>query len=207
MRTVIFPMSKTSSPSFSYRMTVLYRFIIAFVFGYACTSLLVSNLTVLFHYSLPKAESIYLAAFVSILFFLGILMAVAALESLVFGSINGQEVGTLRYAAESISNAIPSMDIVVILLGALSAIIDNVPLVAASMGMYTYEMDHSIWHFIAYSAGTGGSMLVIGSAAGIAVMEKEKITFMWYLKKITWLAFAGFIAGALTFLFIEHFIR
>ena len=143
----------------------------------------------------------------SILFFLGILMAVAALESLVFGSINGQEVGTLRYAAESISNAIPSMDIVVILLGALSAIIDNVPLVAASMGMYTYEMDHSIWHFIAYSAGTGGSMLIIGSAAGVAAMGMEKIDFIWYLKKITWLAFAGFIAGALTFLFIEHFIR
>lgn len=143
----------------------------------------------------------------SILFFLGILMAVAALESLVFGSINGQEVGTLRYAAESISNAIPSMDIVVILLGVLSAVIDNVPLVAASMGMYTYEMDHSIWHFIAYSAGTGGSMLIIGSAAGVAAMGMEKIDFIWYLKKITWLAFAGFMAGALTFLFIEHFIR
>lgn len=143
----------------------------------------------------------------SILFFLGILMAVAALESLVFGSINGQEVGTLRYAAESISNAIPSMDIVVILLGVLSAVIDNVPLVAASMGMYTYEIDHSIWHFIAYSAGTGGSMLIIGSAAGVAAMGMEKIDFIWYLKKITWLAFAGFIAGALAFLFIEHYIR
>lgn len=143
----------------------------------------------------------------SILFFLGILMAVAALESLVFGSINGQEVGTLRYAAESISNAIPSMDVVIILLGALSAVIDNVPLVAASMGMYTFEIDHPIWHFIAYSAGTGGSMLIIGSAAGVAAMGMEKIDFIWYLKKITWLAFAGFIAGALTFLFIEHYIR
>ena len=143
----------------------------------------------------------------SILFFLGILMAVAALESLVFGSINGQEVGTLRYAAESISNAIPSMDVVVILLGALSAVIDNVPLVAASMGMYTYEIDHPIWHFIAYSAGTGGSMLIIGSAAGVAAMGMEKIDFIWYLKKITWLAFAGFITGALAFLFIEHYIR
>jgi Na+/H+ antiporter NhaD/arsenite permease-like protein len=143
----------------------------------------------------------------SILFFLGILMAVAALESLVFGSINGEEVGTLRYAAESISNAIPNMDIVIILLGALSAIIDNVPLVAASIGMYTYEMDHSIWHFIAYSAGTGGSMLIIGSAAGVAAMGMEKIDFIWYLKKITWLAFAGFMSGALVFLFIEHYIR
>jgi Na+/H+ antiporter NhaD/arsenite permease-like protein len=143
----------------------------------------------------------------SILFFLGILMAVAALESLVFGSINGQDVGTLRYAAESISNAIPNMDIVIILLGVLSSIIDNVPLVAASMGMYVYEIDHPAWHFIAYSAGTGGSMLIIGSAAGVAAMGMEKIDFIWYLKKITWLAFAGFMAGALVFLFIEHYIR
>ena len=143
----------------------------------------------------------------SILFFLGILMSVAALESLVFGSINGVEVGTLRFAAESISNAIPNMDIVVVLLGALSAVIDNVPLVAASMGMYTYELDHPIWHFIAYSAGTGGSMLIIGSAAGVAAMGMEKIDFIWYLKKITWLAFAGFIVGAMAFLFIEHYIR
>lgn len=88
-------------------------------------------------------------------------MSVAALESLVFGAINGQEVGTLRYAAESISNAIPNMDIVIILLGVLSAAIYNVPLVAASMGMYTFEIDNPIWHFIAYSAGTG-SMLIIG---------------------------------------------
>ena len=143
----------------------------------------------------------------SILFFLGILMAVASLESLVFGSINGVEVGTLRYAAESISNAIPNMDFVIILLGVLSAVIDNVPLVAASMGMYTYEIDHPAWHFIAYSAGTGGSMLIIGSAAGVAAMGMEKIDFIWYLKKITWLAFAGFMAGALAFLFIEHYIR
>ena len=153
------------------------------------------------HKSLSKIEM------PSILFFLGILMAVAALESLVFGSIKGQEVGTLRFAAESISNAIPSMDIVVILLGILSAIIDNVPLVAASMGMYTYEIDHPIWHFIAYSAGTGGSMLIIGSASGVAAMGMEKIDFIWYLKKITWLAFAGFIVGAMAFLFIEHYIR
>lgn len=143
----------------------------------------------------------------SILFFLGILMAVASLESLVFGSINGVEVGTLRYAAESISNAIPNMDFVIILLGVLSAVIDNVPLVAASMGMYTYEIDHPAWHFIAYSAGTGGSMLIIGSAAGVAAMGMEKIDFIWYLKKITWLAFAGFIVGAMAFLFIEHYIR
>ena len=156
-------------------------------------------------YSAHKALS--RIEFSSILFFLGILMAVAALETLVFGAINGTEVGTLRYLAENMSNAIPNMDVVVIILGVLSAVIDNVPLVAASMGMYTYELDHSIWHFIAYSAGTGGSMLIIGSAAGVAAMGMEKIDFIWYLKKITWLAFAGFIAGALSFIFIEHFLR
>lgn len=143
----------------------------------------------------------------SILFFLGILMAVGCLEALVYGSIGNTEVGTLRYAAESLSNAIPNMDVVVILLGILSSIIDNVPLVAATIGMYTYELDSSVWHFIAYCAGTGGSMLIIGSAAGVAAMGMEKIDFIWYLKKITWLAFAGFIAGALCFIAIEHFIR
>lgn len=153
------------------------------------------------HKALSKIE------FSSILFFLGILMAVASLESLVFGKINGQDIGTLRYAAESLSNAIPNMDVVVILLGMLSSVIDNVPLVAASMGMYTYETDHPVWHFIAYSAGTGGSMLIIGSAAGVAAMGMEKIDFIWYLKRITWLAFVGFLAGALVFMFIEHFIR
>lgn len=145
--------------------------------------------------------------FSSILFFLGILMAVAGLESMVFGTLQGQQVGTLRYAAESLSNALPNMDIVVILLGILSSIIDNVPLVAATMGMYTFETDSPIWHFIAYCSGTGGSMLIIGSAAGVAAMGMEKIDFIWYLKKITWLAFCGFIVGALTFLFIEHYIR
>ena len=131
----------------------------------------------------------------SILFFLGILMAVAALESLV---VNG--VGTLRYVAESIETTIPNQDVVVILLGICSAIIDNVPLVAASMGMYTDVMDAKIWHFIAFAAGTGGSMLIIGSAAGVAAMGMEKIDFIWYLKKIAWLAFIGFFAGCLTFL-------
>ena len=134
-------------------------------------------------------------------------MAVAGLESLVFGQINNIDIGTLRYAAESLSNAIPTMDVVVVLLGILSAVIDNVPLVAASMGMYTYEPDHPVWHFIAYSAGTGGSLLVIGSAAGVAAMGMERIDFIWYLKRITWLAFAGFMAGALCFIFIEHIIR
>lgn len=143
----------------------------------------------------------------SILFFLGILMAVAGLESLVYGvAENGDPVGTLRYLAEVLEAAIPNQDIVVILLGVFSAIIDNVPLVAASIGMYDSPMDSVLWHFIAYSAGTGGSMLIIGSAAGVAAMGMEKIDFIWYLKKIAWLAFVGFIAGAGVFLLIERVI-
>jgi len=145
----------------------------------------------------------------SILFFLGILMAVAGLEALVYGVVNGEEVGTLRYMAEVLQSAIPNQDIVVMLLGVFSAVIDNVPLVAASMGMYdmsVYPTDAVLWHFIAYSAGTGGSMLIIGSAAGVAAMGMEKIDFIWYLRKIAWLAFAGFIAGAGIFLLFERVI-
>lgn len=141
----------------------------------------------------------------SILFFLGILMAVAALESLVYGVVNGQQVGSLRYLAEGLQRNIPNQDAVIIVLGVFSAIIDNVPLVAASMGMYTAPMDSSLWHFIAYSAGTGGSMLIIGSASGVAAMGMEKIDFVWYLKKIAWLAAIGFISGALAFILIEIF--
>ncbi|MEZ4858289.1 MAG: sodium:proton antiporter NhaD [Flavobacteriaceae bacterium] len=143
----------------------------------------------------------------SILFFLGILMAVAGLEALVYGvAENGDPVGTLRYLAEVLQSAIPNEDVVVILLGIFSAIIDNVPLVAASIGMYHHPIDAVLWHFIAYSAGTGGSMLIIGSAAGVAAMGMEKIDFIWYLKKITWLAFVGFIVGAGIFLLFERVI-
>ena len=137
----------------------------------------------------------------SILFFLGILMAVAALETIAIG-----EVGALRAMAEVLQEAIPNQNIVVFILGFLSAIIDNVPLVAASMGMYSldaYAMDDTLWHFIAYSAGTGGSMLIIGSAAGVAAMGMERIDFIWYVKKISLLAFIGFAAGAAVFIAIE----
>ncbi len=137
----------------------------------------------------------------SILFFLGILMAVAALETLV---VDG--VGTLRYLAERLDNAIPNQDVVVMLLGVGSAIIDNVPLVAASMGMYESAMDSKLWHFIAFAAGTGGSMLIIGSAAGVAAMGMEKIDFIWYFKKITWLAAVGFVAGSIAFLLLHPLI-
>ena len=132
----------------------------------------------------------------SILFFLGILLAVAALESL----------GILFNYAESLNEAIPQRDIVVMLLGVGSAVIDNVPSVAASMGMFSEGPDHPLWHFIAYSAGTGGSMLIIGSAAGVVAMGMEKIDFFWYLKKIAWLAFIGFVAGGLVFIALRDFV-
>ncbi len=132
----------------------------------------------------------------SILFFLGILLAVAALESL----------GILFNYAEQLNEAIPQTDIVVMLLGIGSAIIDNVPLVAASMGMFSEGPDHPLWHFIAYSAGTGGSMLIIGSAAGVVAMGMEKIDFFWYLRKIAWLAFIGFVAGGLCFIAMRDFL-
>ena len=142
------------------------------------------------HASLSKIE------LPSILFFLGILLAVAALESL----------GYLFNYAGSLNEAIPNTDIVVMLFGVGSAVIDNVPLVAASMGMFSESMDNPLWHFIAYSAGTGGSMLIIGSAAGVVAMGMEKIDFFWYLKKITWLAFIGFIAGAAAFVLMRDFV-
>lgn len=152
------------------------------------------------HASLSKIEM------PSILFFLGILMAVAALESL----------GMLFHFAESLEANLPMMgtesegelvsDLVVLILGIGSAVIDNVPLVAASMGMFSVPVDDPVWHFIAYSAGTGGSMLIIGSAAGVVAMGMEKIDFFWYLKKIAWLAFVGFISGAVVFGLIRNFV-
>ncbi len=142
------------------------------------------------HSSLSKIE------LPSILFFLGILLAVAALESL----------GMLFNFAEGLNVAIPNTDIVVGLLGIGSAVIDNVPLVAASMGMFSMASDNPVWHLIAYSAGTGGSMLIIGSAAGVVAMGMEKIDFFWYLKKITWLALIGFIGGFITFVLMRDYL-
>ena len=142
------------------------------------------------HKSLSKIE------LPSILFFLGILLAVAALESL----------GMLFGFAESLNTTIPNTDIVIMLLGIGSAVIDNVPLVAASMGMFSQGTDDPLWHFIAFSAGTGGSMLIIGSAAGVVAMGMEKIDFFWYLKKISWLAFIGFLAGSITFMLFRGYI-
>ena len=145
------------------------------------------------HYS-PTFKALAKIEMPSILFFLGILMTVAALESLGLIFMFGQDV-----------QASMDSDVFIMLLGAGSAVIDNVPLVAASMGMYDVNIvgtDNTIWHFIAYSAGTGGSMLIIGSAAGVVAMGMEKISFFWYLKKIAWLALIGFVAGAVVFKFI-----
>jgi Na+/H+ antiporter NhaD/arsenite permease-like protein len=129
----------------------------------------------------------------SLLFFLGILLAVSGLESL----------HILSSLALWMDETIGSKDLIVIGIGLLSAIVDNVPLVAASIGMYdltTYPMDHKVWEFIAYCAGTGGSILIIGSAAGVAAMGMEKIDFIWYLKKFGLIAFLGYIAGAIIYL-------
>ncbi|MBP6448496.1 MAG: sodium:proton antiporter, partial [Saprospiraceae bacterium] len=124
-------------------------------------------------------------------------LAIAAFESVVIG-----DVSMLRSGANSLSAAIPNTNIIIIILGFVSAIIDNVPLVAAAMGMYNNPMDDHLWHFIAYTAGTGGSMLIIGSAAGVAAMGMEKIDFIWYLKNITWLTAAGYLLGCAVFLIL-----
>lgn len=144
------------------------------------------------HHSSPTFGALSKIEMPSILFFLGILMTVAALESLGLIFTFGQDVQSTM-----------SNNTFIMLLGAGSAVIDNVPLVAASMGMFDitqYGTDDSIWHFIAYAAGTGGSMLIIGSAAGVVAMGMEKISFFWYLKNISWLALIGYLAGAGVFL-------
>lgn len=139
------------------------------------------------HKSLSKIEM------PSVLFFFGILMAVAAMESL----------GLLFDFAQGLQTSIPNSDVVIMLLGIGSAVIDNVPLVAASLGMFQEGLNDPLWHFIAFSAGTGGSMLIIGSAAGVVAMGMEKISFFWYFKKISWLALIGFIAGSGLFILIR----
>ena len=126
----------------------------------------------------------------SVLFFAGILLAVGVLEA----------TGQLEHLAKILEHALGDVRIITIIIGFLSAIVDNVPLVAATMGMYSKELfptDHLMWEFIAYCAGTGGSMLVIGSAAGVAAMGIDRnLSFGWYLRKITPLALLGYLAGA-----------
>lgn len=140
----------------------------------------------------------------SVLFFLGILLAVSAL----------QEVGHLRVLAASLKDQLGNVYSINIVIGLLSSIVDNVPLVAASMGMYdivavseasnawdaNFVQDGIFWQFLAYCAGTGGSALIIGSAAGVAVMGMERIDFIWYLKRISLLAILGYLSGAFTYI-------
>ena len=129
----------------------------------------------------------------SILYFMGILLMVFAL----------QETHVLSEMAIFLQNTLPSNNAMIVAIGFLSSIVDNGSLVAATQGMFPiskFPIDSSLWEFIALCAGTGGSMLIIGSAAGVAIMEKEKISFMWYMKKITPLALAGYVAGIVTYL-------
>jgi Na+/H+ antiporter NhaD/arsenite permease-like protein len=139
----------------------------------------------------------------SLLFFLGILLAVGALS----------EVGLLRDLADLLIRHLAplqlgfrdGMDLVMYLMGILSAIIDNVPLVAVVIEMFPlsqFPTDHRIWEFLAYTAGVGGNLLIIGSAAGVVAMGLENIEFFWYLRRISWLAFIGYTMGALTYLLL-----
>lgn len=129
----------------------------------------------------------------SIVFFIGILLAVAALE----------HTGALAMLAKWLDSNVGRQDAIVVLLGLLSAVVDNVPLVAASMGMYSlaqYPADSFLWEFVAYCAGTGGSILIIGSAAGVAAMGLEKIHFFWYVRRISGLALLGYFGGAAAYI-------
>jgi len=132
----------------------------------------------------------------SILFFLGILISIAALQA----------TGQLTQLAQWLTSTVKNETAIVTGIGLLSAVVDNVPLVAAAQGMYSltqYPTDHFFWEFLAYTTGTGGSALIIGSAAGVAAMGMEKITFIWYLKKISWLALIGFFGGAGVYLLMN----
>ena len=135
----------------------------------------------------------------TVFFFLGILLAVSSLQSS----------GILNNLATILDDVIGNLYLINIFIGFLSAILDNVPLVAGAMGMYEitstgpYAIDGEFWEFLAYCAGTGGSLLVIGSAAGVAVMGILKINFIWYIKKISFLALIGYLAGAATYILLQ----
>jgi Na+/H+ antiporter NhaD/arsenite permease-like protein len=135
----------------------------------------------------PTMKSLQKVELPTILFFLGILLTVAALES----------IGFIFNLGQSVQNAGISTPLFMGILGLASAVIDNVPLVAGAMGMFSYPVDHTTWHLLAYTAGTGGSILIIGSAAGVVAMGLEKISFGWYLKRIAPLAFLGYLMGYL----------
>jgi Na+/H+ antiporter NhaD/arsenite permease-like protein len=132
----------------------------------------------------------------SVLFFLGILLAIGALESF----------GYLSQLATYLETSLGNQFVIVTVIGLASSVVDNVPLVAATMGMYPlsqFPLDHAMWEYLAFCAGTGGSILIIGSAAGVAVMGMEKIDFGWYAKRIGFLALLGYLAGAATYLLVH----
>ncbi|WP_341657037.1 SLC13 family permease [Blattabacterium cuenoti] len=131
----------------------------------------------------------------SILFFLGILLSVSSLES----------IGSLYSLSHWINETVSTWKITTFLFGLISSIIDNVPLVAATITMFSYPLNHDLWHFIAYVSGTGGSIFLIGSAAGVSAMSMEKIDFFWYLKKISWIALIGYISGFIYLLIYPFF--
>jgi len=136
----------------------------------------------------------------SVLFFLGILLAVASLQA----------IGQLGHLAAMMNQRIENTNAIATCLGLLSAIVDNVPIVAATISMYPlshFPTDHSFWEIIAYCAGTGGSILIIGSASGVAAMGLEKIEFFWYLRKFSWIALLGYFAGIGVYLAEEVLMR
>ncbi|GJN40101.1 hypothetical protein PR202_gb29270 [Eleusine coracana subsp. coracana] len=156
-------------------------------------------LTDAIHYGEPERQTLKVPQALSridtqgILFFLGILLSVGSLES----------AGILRQLANYLDANIPNADLIASAIGVASAIVDNVPLVAATMGMYdlnSFPQDSDFWQLVAFCAGTGGSMLIIGSAAGVAFMGMEKVDFFWYFKKVSGFALAGYAAGILCFL-------
>jgi Na+/H+ antiporter NhaD/arsenite permease-like protein len=164
------------------------------------TGLLHKNKSKREKYSLSVAHALENIDMPSVLFFFGILLAVGVLEAS----------GQLQLLASKSNTLIHSEKIMVILIGLLSSIVDNVPLVAATMGMYPvsiYPIDHTFWLFLSYCAGTGGSLLIVGSAAGIAAMGIGKVSFGWYLKNMTLLSLIGFSAGIILFLFEEFLFK
>ena len=139
------------------------------------------------HYVLTKID------FPSVLFFLGILLTVAAMET----------AGILKGLASGMDTYFKNKDIIVTIMGLISSVIDNVPLTAATMGMYSlnsYPVDSKLWEMISYAVGTGGSILIIGSAAGVVVMGMEKISFTWYLKRMSLPVLTGYLIGILFFI-------
>ena len=131
----------------------------------------------------------------SVFFFLGILLCVSVLE----------QIGLLEQMSSWLDNTIKNQNLIVMSIGGLSSVVDNVPLVAAAQGMYSFPTDNAFWTFLAYCAGTGGSILIIGSAAGVAAMGLERIDFIWYLRNFSWLAILGYLAGAGVFL-LQHLL-